>query len=130
VTAYPNVNWYSFSLVGDLASYMAKYWFPGPPWEHAEHFESRSPLALVGNVKTPTLVMTGEEDWRTPISESEQYYQALRLQRVDSVLVRVPDEPHGISMHPSHHIAKVLHVLGWFEQHGGLSAAEAAVPNR
>jgi acylaminoacyl-peptidase len=126
VTAYPNVNWYSFSLIGDLAPYMAKYFFPGPPWENLQHFEERSPLALVGKVKTPTMVMTGEEDWRTPISESEQYYQALKRVGVDTVLVRVPDEPHGISMHPSHHIAKVLYTLGWFEQHGGLGAGGTA----
>jgi dipeptidyl aminopeptidase/acylaminoacyl peptidase len=37
-----------------------------------------SPLSLVGNVKTPTLVVVGGEDYRTPVSESEQYYTALQ----------------------------------------------------
>jgi acylaminoacyl-peptidase len=61
--------------------------------------------------------MTGEEDFRTPISEAEQYYKALKILEVESALVRVPGESHGIRNRPSHHMAKVLNVLGWFDQH-------------
>jgi dipeptidyl aminopeptidase/acylaminoacyl peptidase len=61
--------------------------------------------------------MTGEADYRTPISEAEQFYEALKLLNIETVLVRVPEEPHGISRRPSHHIAKMLYVAGWFEQH-------------
>src|SRR6185369_8553848 len=50
------------------------YWFPGLPWDNVEHYEKRSLLSVVKNVRTPTMVLTGEEDYRTPISESEQYY--------------------------------------------------------
>ncbi len=77
----------------------------------------RSLLSVVANVKTPTMVITGEEDWRTPISESEQYYTALKLRKVESVLVRVPGEPHGIRVRPSHHISKILHIVTWFDKH-------------
>ena len=72
---------------------------------------------MVKNVKTPTMVLIGEADYRCPISESEQYYQALKLLGVESVLVRVPEEPHGISKRPSHHISKIMHILAWFEKH-------------
>ena len=71
----------------------------------------------MAKVKTPTLVMTGEEDYGTPISESEQFYAALKLLDVDTVLVCVPEEPHGIGRRPSHHIPKMLYVAGWFDQH-------------
>src|SRR3989475_8310108 len=74
-------------------------------------------LSQVKNVKTPTLLMTGEEDYRTPISEAEQYFQALKLLKVESVLVRMPGEPHGLARRPSHHVAKILYVVGWFDQH-------------
>ena len=69
------------------------------------------------------MVLTGEADYRTPMSESEQYYKALKLLGVEAVLVRVPDEPHGISVHPSHHLAKILTIIGWFDQHRGQSVA-------
>ncbi len=68
-------------------------------------------------VKTPTLLMTGESDHRTPIAQAEEYYAALQLLGVESVLVRVPDEPHGISQRPSHHFAKLTYIIGWFDQH-------------
>jgi len=72
---------------------------------------------LVGNVTTPTMLLTGEVDYRTPMSESEQFYQALKLRKVDTALVRIPGASHGIADRPSQLIAKVAHVLKWFEIH-------------
>lgn len=117
VTVYPVINWYSFVLTSDIGNWTVNHWFPGFPWDHAEHYEKRNLLSVVKNVKAPTMVLTGEADYRTPMSDSEQYYQALKLLGVESVLVRVPDEPHGIQVRPSHHISKVLHIIGWFDQH-------------
>ncbi len=79
----------------------------------------RSPLSLVGNVRTPTMLLTGEQDLRTPISESEQFYQALKLRKIDTELVRVPGASHGIAARPSQLIAKTLNILDWFARHNG-----------
>ena len=117
VTVYPVINWYSFVLTSDIPVLVSKYWFPGLPWDNVEHYEKRSLLSVVKNVKTPTMVLTGEEDYRTPISESEQYYTALKLLKVETVLVRVPGEPHGISRRPSHHAAKISYIVNWFDSH-------------
>ncbi|NIR47023.1 S9 family peptidase [candidate division KSB1 bacterium] len=117
VVAKPVINWYSFVLTSDAYNFFYKYWFPGFPWDHAEHYLQRSPLHHVGNVTTPTMLLTGEVDYRTPISESEQFYQALKLRKIDTALVRVPDASHGIAARPSNLIAKVLHVLKWFEKY-------------
>lgn len=116
VVAKPVINWTSFALTADAYTFFYRWWFPGLPWEHQEHYWRRSPLSLVGNVTTPTMLLTGEEDWRTPISESEQYYQALKLAGVESALVRIPGASHGIARRPSQMMAKVLYVLGWFER--------------
>jgi acylaminoacyl-peptidase len=121
VVAKPVINWYSFSLTADHYAFFYRYWFPGPPWEHTEHYMKRSPVSLVGNVRTPTMVLTGEQDYRTPMSESEQYYQALKLRKVDAALVRIPGASHGIADRPSQLIAKVLHILKWFELYEGRS---------
>ena len=90
VVAKPVINWYSFALTSDGYNFFYKYWFPGFPWDHAEHYMKRSPISLVGNVTTPTMLLTGEVDYRTPMSESEQYYQALKLRQIDTAQVRVP----------------------------------------
>ena len=117
VVAKPVINWYSFVLTSDRYNFFYKYWFPGFPWDFAEHYLKRSPLSLVGNVTTPTMLITGEADYRTPISESEQFYQALKLRKIDAALVRIPEASHGIATRPSNLIAKVAHVLKWFENY-------------
>jgi acylaminoacyl-peptidase len=119
VAAKPVVNWYSWALTADMYPYGVKYWFPGMPWEHEDHYIDRSPLAYVDQVSTPTMLMTGTEDYRTPMSESEQFYQALKLRGVEAALVRVPGASHGIAARPSHLAAKAAHVLEWFRRHGG-----------
>jgi acylaminoacyl-peptidase len=111
----PVINWYSWVLTADMgASGGMTYWFPGTPWENLEHYMQRSPIHHVGNVTTPTMLITGEVDWRTPMSESEQFYQALKSQKVPAALVRIPEASHNIAGRPSHMIAKVQHILAWF----------------
>ena len=117
VVAKPVINWLSKVLTADSGLYQIPYQFPGMPWEEMEHYWQRSPLSLVGNVTTPTMLITGAEDKRTPMSETEQFYQALKLQRVDTVLVKVPGSPHGIAGKPSRMIAKVENILAWFKKY-------------
>ncbi|QJR80492.1 S9 family peptidase [Alteromonas pelagimontana] len=117
VVAKPVINWMSFALTADAYPFFSQYWMPGMPWEIPDHLWKHSPLSLVGNVKTPTLLLTGESDYRTPISESEQFYQALRLQGVDAAMVRIPGASHGIAATPSRLIQKVGNILAWFERY-------------
>ncbi|HEV7224336.1 MAG TPA: S9 family peptidase [Pirellulales bacterium] len=114
VAAKPVINWYSFALTSDIYPYFNDYWFPGVPWKNAEHYLRRSPLSLVENVTTPTMLITGEQDYRTPISEAEQFYQALKLRKVDAMLVRVPGASHDITKRPSRLMMKTQYVLKWF----------------
>lgn len=124
VVAKPVINWISFVLTADAYPFFWRWWFPGKPWDHFEHYWRRSPLSLVGNVTTPTMLLTGEADYRTPISESEQYYQALKLVGVETAFVRIPEASHGIARRPSQLMAKVVHVLAWFERHASAQEDE------
>ena len=117
VVAKPVIDWGSFSLTSDGAPFYSMYWFAKMPWEDPEAYWARSPLSLVGNVTTPTALLTGEQDFRTPIGQSEQYYQALKIRKIDTVLIRVPGATHGIAARPSHLIAKVDNILAWFERY-------------
>jgi dipeptidyl aminopeptidase/acylaminoacyl peptidase len=117
VVAKPVINWASFVLTSDFNNFFYRYWFGAQPWEQPEQYWKRSPLSLVGSVKTPTMLLTGEADYRTPIAESEQYYQALKLRKVDTVMVRIPEASHGMTGRPSNLIAKVDNILAWFERY-------------
>ena len=117
VVQKPVINWTSFALTSDGTPFFVKYWFADMPWEDPDAYWARSPLSLVGNVTTPTMLITGEQDFRTPIPESEQYYQALKLRGIDTALVRVPERSHTIVARPSHLIAKADNILGWFAKY-------------
>lgn len=117
VSAKPVINWISTVLTTDIGAFMPDYWFAEPPWVDPDSYWERSPLSLVGNVSTPTMLLTGEQDHRTPIPESEQYYQALKLRKIDTALVRIPEASHGIAARPSHLIAKVDNILAWFAKY-------------
>jgi acylaminoacyl-peptidase len=117
VVAKPVINWLSFTLTADGTHFFTRYWFADMPWDNPDAYWARSPLSLVGNVTTPTALLTGEADYRTPIAESEQYYQALKLRKVDTALIRIPEASHGIAARPSHLVAKVDNILAWFERY-------------
>jgi dipeptidyl aminopeptidase/acylaminoacyl peptidase len=117
VVAKPVINWVSFVLTADLNYFFATTWFDAAPWEDYESYWKRSPLSLVGNVSTPTMLLTGEEDYRTPMSETEQYYQALKHRGIDTLMVRIPGASHSIYARPSNLIAKVNNILAWFERY-------------
>lgn len=117
VVAKPVINWYSFVLHADNPVFFTKYWFGAKPWEDVENYHRRSPISLVGNVKTPTMLLTGENDYRTPISESEQYYAALKLQGVESAMVRIPNASHGLVNRPSMLLGKNAAILSWFNHY-------------
>lgn len=123
VVAKPVINWTSWLLTADLPAFAANYWFRQLPWEDPATYQRYSPLSLVGNVTTPTMLLTGEVDYRTPISESEQYYTALKLARVETALVRIPGASHGIADRPSNLVAKVAAILSWFERYRSASDA-------
>ncbi|WP_086476987.1 S9 family peptidase [Arenibacter amylolyticus] len=117
VVVKPVINWYSFVLYADNVAYFSKYWFDKKPWEDPESYLKRSPLTYVANINTPTMLLTGEEDFRTPIAETEQFYAALKLENVETAMVRIPGASHGIANKPSNFIAKVASILAWFDKY-------------
>jgi dipeptidyl aminopeptidase/acylaminoacyl peptidase len=116
-TQKPVINWTTQALTADGTGYFGNYWIGSQPWENPEKYWAQSPLSLVGNVKTPTLVVVGSEDNRTPVSEAVQYYSALQLVGVPTTLVRVPGASHAITARPSQSAAKASAILAWFDRY-------------
>jgi dipeptidyl aminopeptidase/acylaminoacyl peptidase len=115
VAQKPVINWTSEVLTVDGYTFMARYWFGKMPWEDPDSYWRRSPLSLVGNVTTPTMLMVGTEDHRTPPSEAEQFFDALQLRGIPTALVRVPGASHeGLAERPSQEAAEASAILAWF----------------
>lgn len=90
-----------------------------PPYEDLENYWAHSPIAYIGNARTPTLVIHNENDLRCPIEQGEQVFVALKKQGVETEMVRFPDEFHGLSRtgRTDRRIARLNHILRWFDQH-------------
>lgn len=117
-TQKPVIDLASFALTTDFAAGFSPGWRKERPWEDPQGYWKYSPLSLVGNVKTPTLVVVGSDDYRTPVSEAEQYYTALQLRGIPTALVKVPGASHGsIAARPSQAAAKASAILAWFAKY-------------
>ena len=110
----PVTNWMSFVGTTDGASWYRN--FAKMPWEDPSEHLRRSPLMYVGNVKTPTMLMTGVNDLRTPIAQTEEFYQALKMRQVPTAMVRFNDEWHGTSSKPSNYLRTQLYLRSWFDR--------------
>ena len=113
----PVINWMTMALAADIGQYVRRHWIRADPWADPEAFLKHSPIRYVDKVKTPTLIMVGEEDYRTPAWEAEQYYTALKMLKVDTALIRVPGAPHYIASRPSRLIGKTDNIMGWFAKY-------------
>ena len=110
------VNWMSAMGTSDMASQVRT--FEQPFWEDPTEWIDRSSIFYVGNVTTPTMLMTGENDLRTPIGQAEEFYQALQHLDVPTVMVRFKDEWHGTTSRPSNFMRTQLYLRKWFEEWG------------
>jgi len=113
----PVMNWISKTLTADNYYMYADYRYPGQPWENIEEYMKYSPVSLVGEIETPTLVMVGTADLRTPLSEAKQLYGALKIRGIDTALVEIPGAAHNIARRPSQLIAKVDHIIAWLDRY-------------
>jgi acylaminoacyl-peptidase len=113
----PVINWTTMALAGDIARMVTRHWMRAMPWENRDRYWNLSPISKADKVVTPTLMMVGEEDWRTPTWEAEQFYTALKQQQVDTALIRIPGASHSIASRPSRLIAKVDNIIGWFRKY-------------
>ncbi len=110
----PVTNWLSFVGTTDGASWYRN--FAEYPWDDPSEHLRRSPLMYVGNVTTPTMLMTGEGDLRTPMPQTEEFYQALRVLDVPTLMVRYKNEWHGTSSTPSNFLRTQLFLRKWFQK--------------
>ena len=117
VAFYPVTNWFTHVGSDDNGFYIASVFRKGMPWDEPEDYMQHSPLFFAKNIKTPTMIITGEEDWRTPIAQSDEFFRALKVQGVDAVLVRVPGEAHGLTKRPSHREASLVHMMAWLDRY-------------
>lgn len=108
----PVTNWLSFVGITDGPNWYRN--FENLPWEDPSEHLRRSPLMHVGNVRTPTMLMTGVNDLRTPMPQTEEFYEALKVLKVPTAMIRFNDEWHGTSSNPSNFMRTQAFLRSWF----------------
>jgi dipeptidyl aminopeptidase/acylaminoacyl peptidase len=111
----PVTNWLSFVGTTDGIGWYRN--FENLPWDDPSEHLRRSPLMYVGNVTTPTMLMTGVNDLRTPMPQTEEYFAALKVMGVETAMVRFNNEWHGTSSTPSNFLRTQLFLRKWFSMH-------------
>lgn len=106
-------DWISLAGTGDTARWIYNTIRPGW-WEDASAWLERSPVMHAAKVKTPTLLMTGDLDLRTPVSQAEEFYVALKMNNVPSKLVVLKRQAHGWPADPSNVMRTQLYLRKWF----------------
>lgn len=112
----PVVNWIGMSGTTDVVGWLYNF-FPKPFWEDPKPWLDHSTIMHVGNVETPTLLMTGTKDLRTPLGEAEEYFAALKIRGVPTKLVPMEGEYHGTRSIPSNYLRTSLMLRKWFEEY-------------
>lgn len=111
----PVSNWLSMAGTTDIPNFTFSF-FDKPFWEDPDKWLEHSSLMYVGNVTTPTAIMTGEQDLRTPMAQSEEYYAALKMRGVPTRLLRFNDQYHGTGTLPSNNMRTMLYMMSWYNR--------------
>ncbi len=111
----PVSNWLSMLGTTDIPAFTQSF-FNKPFWEDATDWLEHSSIMYMENVTTPTAVMTGEQDLRTPMAQSEEYYAALKLKGVPAALLRFNDQYHGTGTRPSNNMRTMLYMMSWYNR--------------
>ena len=112
-------DWRDFWYTADFSQFTPS-WFRGAPWEQEEDFKARSPITYIEKINTPTMLIEGDADLRTPpAAGGEQMFRALKYKKVPTVMVRFPGESHELSRSgkPTHRIERLQHIVGWFDKY-------------
>jgi dipeptidyl aminopeptidase/acylaminoacyl peptidase len=113
----PVIDWISMTGETDIPLF-TEGWFDKPFWEDPAPWLKESPIMYVSHVTTPTLIMTGDLDMRTPMPQSEEYYVALKMRHVPTTLLRFEGEYHGTGgQKPTNFLRTQLYMMSWYKKY-------------
>ena len=112
----PVIDWMSMTGNSDIPLFTYSF-FQKPFWEDPSDWLAHSSVMTVGKVTTPTLLMTGVLDRRTPMPQTEEYYAALKVRGVPVKMLQFEGEYHGTASKPSNFIRTQLYMMSWFKKY-------------
>ena len=119
VIGAPCINLHSMYGTSDIGVSFGENQWGGSSIENVAALLERSPLTYAAEVKTPALLLHGEQDYRCPIEQSEQFFVALKRQNKDVEFVRFPESAHGFQQaaHPKLRQEYYQRMVDWFAKY-------------
>lgn len=115
VTQRSIANWFSMYGISDIGYYFTEDQTQADPWKDAEKLWRHSPLKYAPQMRTPTLIIHADEDYRCPLAEGQQLFTALKLHEVPSRMVIFKGENHELSRSgkPRHRLRRLREIEAW-----------------
>jgi dipeptidyl aminopeptidase/acylaminoacyl peptidase len=107
-------NWLSFHGTAEISTWDELFWRESP-FEQSGRYAKFSPISHVRRAKTPTLIVHGGTDCCVPVGQSQEFYRALRDQKVPTELVIYPRQGHAIQ-EKNHQRDLLTRIAGWFDR--------------
>ena len=118
-------NIYSMYSQNDIQRYLRWFYSDKSPWDATELYWDRSPMKYVNNVKTPTMILHGQNDTRVPIAQAQEFYMALKERKIPVEFVVYPREGHGFT-EPRHLLDRVQRYVRFFGKYLGVKVVTEA----
>jgi dipeptidyl aminopeptidase/acylaminoacyl peptidase len=108
-------NWQSYYGTNNIDTWMIPF-FGKSVYDDPKVYERSSPITFIKNVRTPTLLLSGDRDAEVPITQSYEYWNALRRHGVPTEFVVYPDEGHAF-LKRTDQVDRMTRVVGWFDRY-------------
>lgn len=112
-------NWVTMFTMSDIGYTWTEYQNKANPWSDIDKLWNHSPLKYANKVKTPTLIIHSEDDYRCTLSESLQMYTSLKYHGVDSKLCIFKRENHDLNRtgRPSNRVNRLNEIKNWLNKY-------------
>ena len=112
-------NWISAHGEQDFTPRQMRIEFNGTPWENYDLYWDRSPLKYANKIKTPTLIIHSDQDYRCPLGQAQELFYALKIHNVPTEMIIFKGENHGLSRtgKPVNLVERINRLIGWFDKY-------------
>ncbi len=109
------LNWETMVGTSDIGIGFPEMYLLNDMDKNINLYRKKSPITYASNIKTPTLILHSQEDYRCPIEQAEQLFSNLKRRGVKTAMLRFPGESHELSRSgtPNHRKQRFDHVIKW-----------------
>jgi dipeptidyl aminopeptidase/acylaminoacyl peptidase len=109
------LNWETMVGTSDIGTGFPEMYLLDDMSENINLYRKKSPITYASNIKTPTLILHSQEDYRCPIEQAEQLFSNLKKRGVETAMLRFPGESHELSRSgtPVHRKQRFEHIIKW-----------------